>query len=106
MSRPRQIFSRPLVDVDTSRATRAASALSDFYREEFLKHQECLRFQREAYSECTITEVEAALRQVIARVEELCADGSTDVERVVSGLLRSFDGVTKLSAWSDTSITH
>ena len=106
MSRPRQTFSRPLVDVGTSRPTRAASALSDFYREEFLKHQECLRCQREAYSDCTITEVEAALRQVIARVEELCAEGSSDVERVVSGLLRSFDGVTKLSAWSDTSITH
>ena len=106
MSRPRQTVSRPLVDVGTSRATRAASALSGFYREEFLKHQECLRCQREACSECTITEVEAALRQVIVRVEELCAEGSTDVERVVSGLLRSFDGVTKFSAWLDTSITH
>ena len=94
------------VDVGSSPANRAGGIRADFYREEFLKHQECLRCQREAYSDCTITGVEAALRHVIARVEELCADGSTDVDRVVSGLLRSFDGVTKLSAWSDSSITH
>ena len=106
MSRLRRPSSCLLVDIRSSHANRAVSIRADFYREEFLKHQECLRFQREAYSECTITGVEAALKQVIARVEELCAEGSTDVDRVVSGLLRSFDGVTKLSAWSDSSITH
>ena len=106
MSRLRRPSSCLLVELGSSRANRAVSIRADFYREEFLKHQECLRFQREAYSECTITGVEVALKQVIARVEELCAEGSTDVDRVVSGLLRSFDGVTKLSAWSDSSITH
>ena len=106
MSGLRRTSSCLLVDVGSSPANRAGGIRADFYREEFLKHQECLRCQREAYSECTITSVEAALRHVIARVEELCADGSTDVDRVVSGLLRSFDGVTKLSAWSDSSITH
>ena len=106
MSGLRRTSSCLSVDAGTSPANRAGGIRADFYREEFLKHQECLRCQREAYSECTITGVEAALRHVIARVEELCANGSTDVDRVVSGLLRSFDGVTKLSAWSDSSITH
>ncbi len=82
------------------------SIRTEFYREEFLKHRDCLRRQRHAYSECTITEMEAALRHVMARVDELCATGSADVDRVVSGLLRSFDGVTKLSAWSDPPVTH
>ena len=106
MSGLRRTSSCLLVDVGSSPANRAGGIRADFYREEFLKHRECLRCQREAYSECTITSVDAALRHVMARVEELCADGSTDVDRVVSGLLRSFDGVTKLSAWSDSSITH
>ena len=106
MSGLRRTSSCLLVDAGTSAANRAGGIRADFYREECLKHQECLRSQRETYSECTITDVEAALQHVIARVEELCAEGSTDVDRVVSGLLRSFDGVTKLSAWSDSSITH
>lgn len=93
--------------VDARRSTAAADSIrTNFYREEFLKHRECLRRQREAYSECTITEMEAALRHVMARVDELCAQGNADVDRVVSGLLRSFDGVTKLSAWSDPTLTH
>ena len=49
--------------VDTRRfPTAADSILANFYREEFLKHQECLQRQRESYSECTITEMEAATR--------------------------------------------
>ncbi len=79
---------------------------TEFYREEFLKHRDCLRRQRDAYSECTISGMEAALRHVMARVDELCANGSADLDQVVSGLLRSFDGVTKLSAWSDPPVTH
>ncbi len=95
-----------LVDLHPPKAPAFDSIRTEFYREEFLKHRECLRRQRHAYSECTITEMEAALRHVMARVDELCAQGSTDVDRVVSGLLRSFDGVTKLSAWSDPPVTH
>ena len=89
-----------------SRATAADSIRTNFYREEFLKHQECLQRQRESYSECTITEMNAALRRVMARVDELCAQGDADVDLVVSRLLRTFDGVTKLSAWSDPTNTH
>jgi len=43
---------------------------------------------------------------VMARVDELCVQGEADVDLVVSRLLRTFDGVTKLSAWSESTITH
>ena len=88
------------------RATAADSIRTDFYREEFLKHQACLELQRDTYSECAITEMEAALRRVMAQVDELCAEGRADVGAVVSRLLQSFDGVPKLSTWSDQSSIH
>jgi len=104
MSQSHRTLSRLVVDARPSRA--AESIRTEFYREEFLKHRECLRRQREAYSECTISEVEAALRRVMARVDALCAEGSVDVDVVVSRLLQRFDGVTKLSAWSDPANIH
>jgi DNA-directed RNA polymerase len=106
MSRINRTLSGLLVDVGPSRTITADTIRVNFYREEFLKHQECLQRQRESYSECTITEMESALRRVMARVEELCARGDADVDSVVSRLLHTFDGVTKLSAWSDPTHIH
>ena len=92
---------------ETRRSSTAAGSIrTNFYREEFLKHQECLQRQRESYSECTITEMEAALHRVMARVDELCVQGDADIDLVVSRLLRTFDGVTKLSVWSEPTNTH
>tara|TARA_B100000029_G_C16906392_1_gene716089 strand:- start:57 stop:377 length:321 start_codon:yes stop_codon:yes gene_type:complete len=99
-------LARLLVDARPSSTTGFDTIRTEFYREEFLKHRECLRQQREAYSECTISEMEVALRRVMALVDELCADGDVDVDLVVSRLLQSFDGVTKLSAWSDPTRIH
>ena len=106
MLRPDNALAGLLVDLCPPDAPAFDSIRIEFYREEFLKHRDCLRRQRDTYSECTISEMEAALRHVMARVDELCAKGSADVDRVVSGLLRSFDGVTRLSAWSDPPVTH
>lgn len=78
--------------------------LSNFYREEFLKHQQCLRQQREYYSEHAIKEVEAALTRILGGLEHLCA--CENANQVVSQLLRKFDGVTNLSAWSDPKNVH
>lgn len=97
---------RPDARARPLRGTVGFTLRTDFYREEFLKHQACLELQRDAYSECAITEMEAALRRVMAQVDELCAEGRTDVGAVVSRLLQSFDGVTKLSTWSDPSSIH
>jgi len=95
-----------LVDARPARGLASDAIRTSFYREEFLKHQECLQRQRDAYSECTIYEMETALRRVMARVDELCAEGHADVDLVVSRLLHTFDGVTKLSAWSEPSNIH
>ena len=106
MSRTHRNLARLAADARRSRSAAADSIRTNFYREEFIKHQECLQRQRESYSEFTITEMEAALLRVMARVDELCARGDSDVDLVVSRLLHTFDGVTKLSAWSEPANTH
>lgn len=85
-------------------ATSRSDTRTRFYRDEFLKHQQCLRRQREFYSEQVITEVECALIRIMGRLEQLCAKEDADV--VVSRLLRTFDVVTRLSAWSDPKNVH
>jgi hypothetical protein len=76
----------------------------EFYREEFLKHWQCLNQQREYYSEGAITEVEAALTKLISQVDTLCEQ--KDADQMFSRLLRKIDGVTRLSAWSDPKLAH
>ena len=73
--------------------------LSNFYREEFLKCQECLEQQREYYSQRAIDDVEKALLKVMGQLDRLCT--TADADEVVSRLLRQFDVVTGLSAWTD-----
>jgi hypothetical protein len=80
------------------------SSLAEFYREEFLKHRRCLEEQRECYSECAIAQVEAALTQVMGQLETLCRQQNCD--QVVSQLLKKFDVLTGLSAWSDPKTLH
>lgn len=79
-------------------------SVSDFYREEFAKCQRCLDEQREFYSEDAIVDVERALSKVMAELDRLCT--TADADKVVSRLLRQFDVVTGLSAWSDPRHTH
>ncbi len=76
----------------------------EFYREEFLKHQRCLRKQREYYSEDAIVSAEAALAKILSRLPQLCSQANAD--EVVSRLLRQFDVVTGASAWSDPKKAH
>jgi hypothetical protein len=74
-------------------------SVSNFYREEFLKRQRRLDEQREFYSERAINDVEQALLKVIAQLDRLCT--KADADEVVGRLLRQFDVVTGLSAWTD-----
>jgi hypothetical protein len=74
-------------------------SVTDFYREEFVKCQRCLEQQREYYSERAIRDVERALTKVMSELDHLCT--TADADEVVSQLLRQFDVVTGLSAWSD-----
>ena len=77
---------------------------TEFYREEFLKHQHCLQQHREYYSERAISDVEAALARVLGRLEQICMQD--DVDQVVSRLLRKIDLVTGLSASLDPKIVN
>jgi len=88
----------------TSRPISALHPVQEFYREEFIKHHRCLQRQRPYYSEDAITDVETALTRIIDELEYLCS--CADADQLVSSLLKKFDVVTGLSAWSDPSRTH
>ena len=79
-------------------------SVSNFYREELAKCKRCLEQQREYYSEGTITDVERALTRMMSQLDRLCT--KADADQVVSRLLRQFDVVTGLSAWSDPRHIH
>ena len=79
-------------------------SVSNFYREEFVKCKRCLEQQREFFSEGAISDAERALTKVMSQLDRLCTEANAD--QVVSRLLRQFDVVTGLSAWSDPRHTH
>jgi hypothetical protein len=81
-----------------------AHPITEFYREEFIKHRRCLQQQRPYYSDSAITDVETALAKVISEVEHLSTQANAP--QLVSSLLKQFDVVTGLSAWSDPKQTH
>jgi hypothetical protein len=83
---------------------RPGTNLTEFYREEFLKHRRCLEEQREYYSVSAITSVEAALTRIISQLEQLST--KKDADRLVSSLLRKFNVVTGLSGWTDPKNVH
>ena len=80
------------------------SALSDFYREEFVKHHRCLQAQREYFSDQAVTEAETALLKIIAEMDRISTDANA--EQLIARLLREFDVVTGLSGWSDACKAH
>ena len=80
------------------------SALSDFYREEFLKHHKCLQAQREYFSAQAIENAEAALLKIITDLDRLSKEANA--EHVVAKLLKEFDVVTGLSGWSEPNKVH
>jgi len=82
----------------------SAPVLTDFYREEFLKHRARLAQQREYYSERAITDADGAISRVLSELEHLCV--RADADAVITSLLRKFDVVTGLSAWSDPKNYH
>ena len=77
---------------------------ADFYRQELIKHRECLAQQREYFSEGAITTADQALVRVLNELEHLCACDNAD--QLIASLLRQFNAVTGLSAWSDPKQLH
>jgi hypothetical protein len=90
--------------VSASRPISAQHPLTEFYREEFVKHHRCLQRHRPYFSETAITDVEAALARIMGQLEQLCTQDNAD--ELVSSLLKKFDVVTGLSNWSDPKRSH
>jgi hypothetical protein len=90
--------------VTDSRPISAQQSIAEFYREEFVKHRQCLQQHRDYFSEGAITDVEAALARAMGQLEQLCTKDNAD--QLVSSLLKKFDVVTGLSAWSDPKLSH
>jgi hypothetical protein len=90
--------------VTDSRPISAQHPVAEFYREEFVKHHRCLQRQRPYYSESAITDVETALTDIMSQLEQLSTQDNAP--QVVSSLLKKFDVVTGLSAWSDPKHLH
>jgi hypothetical protein len=80
------------------------SVPADFYRQEFMKHRECLERQREYFSEGAISDADQALARVLNELEQLCASDNAD--QLIASLLKQFNAVTNLSAWSDPKQLH
>ena len=80
------------------------SVLSDFYRQEFIRHRECLARQREYFSERAITSADHALALVLGHLDQLCA--KDDADQLMGRLLRQFNAVTGLSGWTDPAKLH
>lgn len=80
------------------------SAPTDFYRQEFLRHRECLAAQREYFSERAISDADQALARVLGQLDQLCA--KHDADQLIGSLLRKFNAVTNLSGWSDPKQFH
>jgi hypothetical protein len=78
--------------------------LADFFRREIVKHQECLERQREYYSDVAIRQAEDALMRTLAQVECLCQ--RADANQIIGELLKKFDAVTNLSAFTDLQHLH
>jgi len=78
--------------------------LADYVRTETAKHQQCLQQQREYYSEAAIAQAEQALMRILEQADCLCQ--RKDASQVIADLLRKFDAVTNLSAFSDLKNTH
>jgi len=90
--------------VSASRPISAQHPITEFYREEFVKHHRCLQHHRPYFSETAITDVEAALKRTMGQLEQLCTQDNAD--ELVSALLKKFDVVTGLSNWSDPKRSH
>ena len=85
-------------------ASNPVGGPTDFFRQEFLRHRECLARQREYFSERAITDADRALARVLGELDQICA--KDDGVELISQLLRQFNAVTGLSGWADTSKLH
>lgn len=90
--------------LDQAAPPPVVSTLTEFFREEFVKHHQCLQAQREYYSAQAIDDAEHALLKIMADLDRLSENANA--EQLVAKLLKEFDIVTGLSGWSDPCKVH
>jgi len=69
--------------------------ISDFYREEFVRHKIRLEYQRPFVADSKFEEIETALDRIITEIDKICE--VENFESLASHLLHRFDVVTNLS---------
>ena len=69
--------------------------ISEFYREEFLRHKGRLEHQRTFFAEKTYEEIESVLNRIIDEMDRICE--VDNFEELASHLLHRIDVVTSLS---------
>jgi hypothetical protein len=70
--------------------------ISNFYKEEFLRHKCRLEFQRPFFQDKTYEEIESVLNRIIDEMDKICQ--VENFEELASHLLHRIDVVTNLSA--------
>ena len=70
--------------------------ISNFYKEEFLRHKCRLEFQRSFFQDKTYEEIESVLNKIIDEMDKICE--VENFEELASHLLHRIDVVTNLSA--------
>ena len=70
--------------------------ISEFYREEFLRHKNRLECQRTFFAEQTYEEIENVLNRLITEIDHICE--AENFEELASHLLQRIDVVTNLSS--------
>ena len=73
----------------------ARKQISDFYREEFLRHKVRLEFQRPFFADKDYEEIESVLDRIITEIDKICE--VENFEELASHLLHRIDVVTNLS---------
>jgi len=89
-------MSIPASAKDMEAEERRRKHISDFYREEFLRHKGRLECQRPFFAEKTYEEIESVLNKIIEEMDRICE--VENFEELASHLLRRIDIVTNLSS--------
>jgi hypothetical protein len=79
-----------------SREDKRKKEISDFYREEFVRHRSRLETQKTFFPEETYSEIESALNRIIYEIDRVSQVDNFD--ELASHLLHRIDVVTSLSA--------
>lgn len=97
-------MARPLSRPHPASEIPLSSPVTAFYREEFLKHLERLRLQRDCYSATALASAEQALDRILQQLDALCT--RQNAGEVFSRILASLDCVTGVSSQSDRKTLH